>query len=500
MKKIALLLAVILALSSVMISCTTQGGKEENGELVITSDFTVTRSSRASQSVINCAMQIKDAYKSAGIDVAISEDWYKDEADIPEYEILVGDTNRPESAELKSTLDGETTWKIAVDGKKLVIVGASDSDIAFAVDTFVNEYINNGNGVKLMSSFVISGSKTLPDHIDFLWEDGDESLIRGAAWAPRVFTMSNGELIAGYETSSGIKTMVSSNNAKRWTSEAQASFRPSLACANVNLFEMDGKVYLAYRAIGQTDKGFYTSLQVSVSEDFGRTWEEHSTVTEYTEPGTATRGVWEPFLGILGGKLCCFYANDSSSVTPMQNIEYMTWDGSTWGGRTIVSEGTRHNSRDGMPVWTRLSSGEYVCVIESSKYRDSGHPFIIQLLTSKDGKKWSEPIDIYTATTNGSKAAAPGIVELSTGQLVISFQTDENATEKGDSKSVMKTIYSDGTPLSALDSDCFSESDNVFGTPDGEGSVWTGIWYADGWLYAAAGTSKGASLKMIELG
>lgn len=101
--------------------------------------------------------------------------------------------------------------------------------------------------------------------------------------------------------------------------------------------------------------------------------------------------------------------------------------------------------------------------------------------------------------TAGSKAGAPGIAELPTGQLVISFQTDEDASTKGDSTSVMKTVISDGTEYRKLGTSNFSASDNVFGTPDGESSVWTGIWYCDGYLYAAAGTSSGSQLNVIQI-
>jgi len=338
-----------------------------------------------------------------------------------------------------------------------------------------------------------------PSTVSFSWSDGRKTVIRGSSWAPRVFSAEPGKLIAGYETSSGIKTAISINNGRNWTAEAAASFRPDKACANVNFYAFDGRLYMAYRAIGDQDDGFYTSLQVSVSEDSGRSWRHHSTICEYLEASHKTKGVWEPCLGEIDGNLVCFYANDHPSVTSMQNIESLTWDGTAWSNRTVISNGKNHNSRDGMPVWIRLESGGYAMVIESSHERNSGHPFVIRLLLSDDGKKWSEPKTVYVPTTSGSKAGAPGIVELPTGQLVISFQTDEDATAKGDSTSVMKTIISDGTVYRKLTTSSFTPSDNVFGTPDGEHSTWSGIWYGEGYLYAAAGTRSGSSLNAIKI-
>ncbi len=346
-----------------------------------------------------------------------------------------------------------------------------------------------------------AAEETLPSPVplSFSWKDGKKSVIKSGTWAPRVYTLSSGELIAGYETSSGIKTMISADNGRSWKAEAAASFAPDKNCANVNFFASGGRLYMAYRAIGDTTDGYYTSLRVSVSDDLGRSWEHHSTVCEYIEPSHKFKGVWEPCLGEIDGKLTCFYANDFPSVTSMQNIESLTWTGSDWSDRLVVSDGKSHDSRDGMPVWIRLADGTYAMVIESSHSRISGHPFVIRLMFSDDGKKWSAPRTVYIPVTAGSKAGAPGIAELPTGQLVISFQTDEDASTKGDSTSVMKTVISDGTEYRKLGTSNFSASDNVFGTPDGESSAWTGIWYCDGYLYAAAGTRSGSQLNVIQI-
>ena len=49
--------------------------------------------------------------------------------------------------------------------------------------------------------------------------------------------------------------------------------------------------------------------------------------------------------------------------------------------------------------------------------------------------------------------------------------------------------------------DKFSPPDNIFQTPNGGCSIWTGLHYNNGWLYAAAGgssaTQTGALLKKI---
>ena len=299
--------------------------------------------------------------------------------------------------------------------------------------------------------------------------------------------------------------MISTDNGNTWVNSRKASFKDNLDCANINFYAYQGNLYMAYRATGTVSGKFQTYLEVSISYDNGNSWQHHSEIAHYQNSGTY--GVWEPYLGVLNNKLTCFYANDSRNITIYQNIEYLVWNGTSWSNRTIISNGKKHKSRDGMPVWTRLSNGYYIAVIESSKY-GSTNPFVIQALVSSDGVNWSEPVDVYIPKTKKSKAAAPGIVELPTKQIVISFQTDEDKSNKGDQYSVQKTITSttdindivnaikSGTSITNK----FSQSDDVF---KGSSTTWGGIYYKNNWLYIAAGGSgskySGSIFKRIKV-
>ena len=332
---------------------------------------------------------------------------------------------------------------------------------------------------------------------EITWKNARETVIAPGTWAPRICRYG-GVLLAGVESPGGILVYKSENGGKAWKDPVVASFYPELNCANVNFYADKETLYLAYRATSYNDGKQYTSLRVSVSDDGGGTWREHSTVCEYTD-GNGRGGVWEPFLFRINGELACVYANDHPSVTDRQNIEYVIWDGKRWKGRKVISKGTLHDSRDGMPVMCRTPDGTYVCVIESTADRDRGNPFVLKAFYSDDGVKWSEPVTVYTPKTRGSKAAAPGIVYLPDGRYVITFQTDEDATVKGDPTSVMKCIVSNGDDIHEITAGSFSPAENIFGTPDGEGSVWTGVFFDGEYLYASAGTSRGSSLKFIKV-
>lgn len=329
------------------------------------------------------------------------------------------------------------------------------------------------------------------------FKNSDEILICEGTWAPRVCGFGD-HLLAGVESIFGILVFRSDDGGLTWVDPVGASFYPDLNCANVNFYPDGDTLYLSYRATSDKDGKQYTSLRVSESKDGGKTWNSHSTVCEYTD-NAGHGGVWEPFLIRINGELACVYANDHPSVTDRQNIEYKIWNGTEWTGRTVISNGRKHDSRDGMPVLCRTPEGGYICVIESSSQRGKGYPFVLKAFYSDDGVNWSDPVTIYTPGTEKSKAAAPGVVYLPDGRLLVSFQTDEDATVKGDGTSVMKFIVSDGTDIHKLTERSFSEPENIFGTPDGESSVWTGIYFDGNNVYAAAGTKRGSVMKKVRV-
>jgi len=328
---------------------------------------------------------------------------------------------------------------------------------------------------------------------------GNISVVEKSGYASRVMPLSNGTLIGGYEQGKVIKTKISRDDGKTWESTTVAASVDGLDCDNVNFYEKDGIVYLAYRAIGyRQDGSFYGSIQVSSSDDYGLTWKWHSLVIENTEPDGAFKGVWEPCLGEIDGKLVCVYTNDSTSVTTFQNIESMTFDGEKWTDRRVLSNGEKHDSRDGMPVWCQLPDGGYAMVIESTKYRGNDHPFVIQILYSDNGIDWSKPYDVYISEVKNRDAAAPGICVLDDGRLAISFQTDEDKEERSPNICITKIVFSDGSerPKSPLK---FTEPQKVFPEEYDARSNWGGIYEGNGKIYYSAGTANGAVCNIISV-
>ncbi len=72
----------------------------------------------------------------AGVKLGLSTDWYKSGTDVSQnYEILVGNTTRPETAEFLSTLD-YNGYGFAVIGNKIVIAGWNETTTELAVKNF----------------------------------------------------------------------------------------------------------------------------------------------------------------------------------------------------------------------------------------------------------------------------------------------------------------------------------------------------------------------------
>lgn len=312
------------------------------------------------------------------------------------------------------------------------------------------------------------------------WKNGElyDTGITGGY--PRLYALKDGTMLLGYD---GMYVSRSTDDGRTWSAGVHAS-QDYVGTANAAFFQAeDGTVYLGFRSTEHREDGsFYSSIQVSVSKDNGYTWEHHSTVYENVEESGVYRGVWEPHFGMMGGLLTCFYANDSTNVTSQQNIEYQQWDpeSSTWTNRTIVSAGRLRASRDGMPVWTQLSTGEYICVMEAFN-KDDGDCFCIQLTWSEDGKNWSKPVTVMRAAQPGTVCAAPYVVELPTGQLVISCQTNELA---GGEVFYPATVISDGTSVRQMTEHNFSaHAYPIWDTTPSVSGMWNGMYVHNSYLF-----------------
>ena len=100
--------------------------------------YQVVRSDYAEGDLVKCGMDVRYAFEDAGYDLKITTDFFREgypEYAMGDYEILVGETNRPESAEF---LDNLQMWQYgyALVGQKIVIAGHDTETTRQAVEDF----------------------------------------------------------------------------------------------------------------------------------------------------------------------------------------------------------------------------------------------------------------------------------------------------------------------------------------------------------------------------
>lgn len=107
------------------------------------SKYKIVVSSDASAQIVVAASNIYDAVKEAsGKMLYLKKDGKYTVESSDGYEILVGYTNRPESAEIINSFTG-FQWKIVLVGNKIVIVGKNDMMTIKAVEYFMEKYISS---------------------------------------------------------------------------------------------------------------------------------------------------------------------------------------------------------------------------------------------------------------------------------------------------------------------------------------------------------------------
>lgn len=137
MKRIfSLLLAVLLVLTSltVLSACARPTEIDFEGYTLI---YSKDVSSDLAAKIKSFAATLSTTLGTRISTKAVAADAEEDNGD--EYEILIGNTNRPESAAAKRKIKGHG-YSISVEGEKLVIVGSTNLLTGMALDEFVRTY------------------------------------------------------------------------------------------------------------------------------------------------------------------------------------------------------------------------------------------------------------------------------------------------------------------------------------------------------------------------
>lgn len=170
MKKFTTFLMLLISVALILSSCT--GGESEVTTEPSVSDeatepaaenikfiadgateYKMIRSSEASTTVTDAFVKLRNTIKDTyGVGITLGDDFEKpgtDPATRHPYEIVVGETNREESAKALEGLSYNDSV-IAVIGNRLIITGGNDDATARAIDTFIEKYVK-GDSLELPS-------------------------------------------------------------------------------------------------------------------------------------------------------------------------------------------------------------------------------------------------------------------------------------------------------------------------------------------------------------
>ena len=157
-KRITAFFLALLLLVVAFASCDTPGEddpseptdtSEPNQSLpgIDLSNYTLIRSEQAnSYLAADCVTFSKGLSALTGKSIRVRND-HSAEAKDDTFEILIGDTNRPQSAAAKAALNGEG-YSVTVNGNKIVIVASNDVILSDALEAFLQTYVkklDNGN-------------------------------------------------------------------------------------------------------------------------------------------------------------------------------------------------------------------------------------------------------------------------------------------------------------------------------------------------------------------
>ena len=308
-----------------------------------------------------------------------------------------------------------------------------------------------------------------------------------------------------------MKGCFSSDEGKTWTAPKVLFYGEdqTKTLANADIIQLeDGEILVAYRSndpdIPKTAGDFYSSIRVHSSKDNGETFLPHSIVRELQEHNVKSSvGLWEPCFGYLRGRLTCFYAIGMSVYKDpkIASTDISVWDEATrtWSIAEYESNDGKNTRKNGMPIWQPLSSGGYICSVETNRYKTSkGNILLPYLLYSADGVTWVDLACAYFPSSGKAVCGAPFCIELPDGRLAISFQSNEDAlgtpfAEEGNSnndKSIKVVLSERGVAIRDLRSKNFTAPFSAFRYTLGYTQVWSGMFLHGDYLYIYCGTNE----------
>lgn len=236
----------------------------------------------------------------------------------------------------------------------------------------------------------------------------------------------------------------------------------------------NGWLMLAYVGRGNPDDNGHNNVQIRISKDQGANW---------GSPQTAAWGrSWEPgMLQLADGDIEMFYSSEARwwpGANPQQEILmiHSTDNGGTWSSPKQVAYTS--GNRDGMPTPLLLKDNKGI-VFPVESVNNSKSPFI---LWSSVDARWNynssgtaENSRRWLATNDGIFGGAPFMVQLNTGETLLSVQDPGGRNIGSDWKKSTMLIYQGNSVAKNMS----RVSDPWPNLPTGEGAYYSSMFLKD---------------------
>lgn len=240
------------------------------------------------------------------------------------------------------------------------------------------------------------------------------------------------------------------------------------------LVMQNGWLMLAFVGRGNPDDNAHDNVQIRISKDNGTTWADPKII--------ATGRSWEPgMVQLADGDIEMFYSSEAGwwpGTNPFQDILmiHSTDNGTTWSTPKEVAYATGY--RDGMPTPLLLKDNKGI-VFPIESVNNTKSPWV---LWSSTDARWNYAGNGTTAnnrrwlaTSDNVFGGAPFMVQLSTGETLLSFQDAGGRNIGSDWRKSTMLVYRGNTVANGF----HRINDPWPGLPTNEGAYYSSMFLKD---------------------
>lgn len=301
----------------------------------------------------------------------------------------------------------------------------------------------------------------------------------------RLVQLKDKKLICTYESGGAILVKTSSDFGSTWSESIKVVSGNALVnMTTPDILQLkDNSLLICYnpRPIAGGNGTAKFSINTIKSYDGGLTWKENQIA--YEASSDFENGCWEPSaLQIPSGEIQLFFSNENVyRNSNEQNISLIrsSDNGLTWSPTPeIVS--FRAGKRDGMPSPVLLKNQtEIVFSIEDNGVENQFKPYIIRNSITEN---WKQPVDansnnrnyaLEEVLSNPGYAGAPYLSQISTGEVLMSYQGTENRATNDINNADMKVV------IGTNDAKNFNRKSTPFLISSEKSALWNSITVLD---------------------